>query len=389
MSALLALPVELLELIFSFVGSDYFRGQAERLLVCRLWKQIAHRAAWEHVTLDSRQIIRFTRAAARPYHELVWAHIKHLSLVLSDFVDWDPLERYSSHERLFCDAIQDDDGLTELDYLDLSSEMWLDWWVVFLNRALSNLARSFRKLVRLQTFRLEVALGEKPENLFSLRPHAWLWDVTFGDIIRGLGQPNLHTVVIDTRGTAITRQGARHGSLDSHVCDVIGKQMHRWRHVRLRMRRICSDVLTTCSLRTPQACLLQTLSIHLSLSDPRVDGWDPQLAENDDPSPDPGRLSGGWEVYEDLVAAGVAALPRMPRLRSARILCHNEVPLRIVAHDYVTGRRTKFSEGTWDWEDPDEETDHDDDSYRGEDSPTSDVTDHGGDLLTHDPDVGQ
>lgn len=309
--ALQDLPVEILCTVIRFVSSKQLRKQeACCLLVCKRWYTLAEPILLEDLVLSARQ---FTQLP-----DQVHAKLRTFSRTLTFHVhgpnDWPAEESLEQLNEKF-------------------------------NSCLLRCSRlvSFTLLVRTQ---FDPAQPMAPHN-----DYLSLWSPA--RFLDAFGVCKLSELVLDTCGSEF-KDGV-------HVCPQLALKIPTLRTVRLRMRRICPQVLNLqqrdCALPTR----IESIIINLSLkeADRFSAGYSRHCTES----------RRALELYDGMVAAAIDTAKQTSSLKVLRVLSHKHPSLEMVAKDCLAGAKVILSdEGDWDWADngcadPDEEEISDQDLF--------------------------
>lgn len=220
----LSLSPELLDSIFHYVDVS-----PQQLLICRSWYRPICRRLLRDIQMSSSTLFRIPLLSAE-YMELLYRYTHSVSIILV----------YPEHTGTYEHPMP----------YSLA-------WLYGINAALIELASKIVDFQRLQTFTfcnfLEVETSWHAIHMS-----------TFESILSGLSSHNLEFVKIDFPGAELENriQLNQHRFRRSHLCETISRHFPQARHVYLRTREICADLLQFKYICQP---LLETFTINLDL----------------------------------------------------------------------------------------------------------------------------
>ena len=317
------LPLEVLHLILGFVGPSQLQQQeACTLTVSRWWYNVAKPIVLEELSLTSNQLI-----------------------LLPQYM-YEDVTRFTRRVTLHIHSVEDQPN-RENPHSDIEEQKEAKW-----ERALVNHLEKFSVLLLrcagLNNFTFQAHSHFDPRDPLAPRQE-YLSTWSPAGLIDNLPTSKLTELVIDTCGSEIAD--------NIHVCPHAVRQIPRLRSVRIRMRRICPEILDIDQTTEDptKSSNIESLIFNLSLIEPdRLSaGFSHHCTE--------GRR--GWELFDDMVTAGSEAAKRLPSIKVLRVLCHKHPSQEIVVRDCITGTKTILpGEGEWDWGD-DGEPDPDDQDF--------------------------
>ncbi|OQE94262.1 hypothetical protein PENNAL_c0004G09995 [Penicillium nalgiovense] len=287
------LPVEIICTIIRFIGSDQLRKQeACCLSVCKRWYAIAKPLLLEDLKLSATQLVH----APHNVQPKLRTFLRHLTLDVHGPKGW-PAEQ----------------DITKLNEI---------------------LTLLVERNNRLASFTLRVRSEFDPASPLTPRQRYSSWDPT--RFLSILGTSNLSHLVIDTFGSEL--------SSAIHLCPQLALQIPSLKSVRLRMRRICRQILEFPQGDNVIRSQLESLVINLSV--PSVDQFFARFSRH---CTEPGLSS---ELYDEMITTGTEIARQTPRLKVFKIVCYRH---RIVCSDTVvmnciTGIKTMIP-GSWAWGD--------------------------------------
>ena len=287
------LPVEILCIIIRSIGSDQLRKQGVCcLLVCKLWYQIAQPLLLADLKLSATQLVHVP--------ENVYPKLRAFLL------------------QLTIDAHGPKDWPAEQD-------------IAKLNEILTSLVKQSNHLT---SFTLRVRSHFDPVNpLIPRQQYISSWDPT--QFLSVLGSSNLTHLVIDTYGSEMNSS--------IHICPLLALQIPSLRSVRLRMCRICPQILEFS--RGDSAMLLQIESLIINLSLQDVDRFSAGFSHH---CTEPRRA---LDLYNEMITTGTGIAKQPPSLKVFKILCHKHPFPDTMTMNCITGIRTILAGADWDWGD--------------------------------------
>ncbi|KXG47474.1 uncharacterized protein PGRI_013440 [Penicillium griseofulvum] len=286
------LPLEILCMIIRFIGSDQLRKQeACGLLVCKLWYEVAKPLLLEDLKLSATQLVQ---VPDNVYPKLK-AFLRELTIDVHGPEDW-PAER---------DIAKFNEILTSL-----------------VER--SNHLASLTLHVRSQ-FDLDNPLAPRQQYIST-------WDPT--QFLTVLGTSNLSHLVIDTYGSEMSNA--------VHICPLLALQMPSLKSVRLRLCRICPQILEFPRGDSAIPSQIESLIINLSLQN--VDRFSAGFSHH---CTEPRRA---LDLYKEMTTTGIEIAKQNPSLKVFKILCHRHPYSDTMTMNCITGVKT-ILDGTWDWGD--------------------------------------
>ena len=229
----LILPPEIVDSIFRYVDVS-----PEQLLICRNWYYPIRRCLLEHIRLSPSALLKIPIISDK-FVELLCKYTISVSIILHS-------PDVARQERK-----GDDSDAFEL-LLPYSEA-----WIYGINTALIQLASKIQCFQRLRSF-----------IFCNLLEIGTSWNVihvsTFEAILSSLSNHDLEFMKIDFPGADLENrlQVYGHWVNKTHVCEIISKHFPRSRHLHLRMREICSDLL---HIKSNNRSLLETFVIDLNL----------------------------------------------------------------------------------------------------------------------------
>lgn len=329
------LPLEILCMIIRFVGSSQLRRQeACGLLVCKWWYNLAKPILLEDITLSGSTLIHLPQRV----HEELRRFTRQITIDIQGFEDW-PDKKERPHEEA-----------------EERDSQWNEALAVHLDRFGALLLPSCSHV---DSFTLRARSQFDPAEPFAPRcDYLSLWSPA--SLVDTLQTCKISELVIDTCGSELNH------SIQGHVCPHRILLIPSLRSIRLRMRRVCPQILD-------MQCIESTTLFDESSTS------SPILPEREDPVVRPpskiesiiinlslketGRFSAGysqhctrqrrgWDLYEDMIMAAEEVVKRAPGLKMLRFLIHKHPSLEIVAKDCITGTKMILSDdGEWDWGD--------------------------------------
>ncbi|USP80490.1 hypothetical protein yc1106_07764 [Curvularia clavata] len=325
--SLLELPPEILITIFEYVGSQSFRSELTRLMVCKQWYAFA-RTAYFHDLRITTKILR--RLLASPYAETNLARIQknavRMELEFQGFEDWDSFHA-SSYD------------LPEVSWHVTYGRVERLAWTPEFNNDLLRLAKTVKKSQKLRCLRIQ-AITELHENtlLEERRHYLFTWAIR-----PFLSKNALTTLDLDLVGTELV-QGGKDGQ-EFHACVSIAALLTTLLRLRLRMRRICANVLNTGG--PDKKLRLNEVIINLSLANesPLVSSFSHAKCCNTS-------SSGLPQLQHALEEQAGVLVTQMENPMMVRILRQEgRMGRKMQAFDVLTGKTIVFEDGTeWDGE---------------------------------------
>ena len=296
---LLQLPAEILLQILDCVGSSFFREETARLTVCKQWFQHARLIYFKDLDLPQKTLERMMRS---------WNAI---DLCLAK----DTMESLS---------------LWLMGCEDRISHLHADSTATF-ESDLKKLAILVQECPKLRTVRIHAASEIYPINM-PLPRHNYL---TRPGIKPFLSIKNLTVLDLDLCGSSLlSHQG---GAISFHICPDIGALLTVLRRLRLRMRRICADVL-----RPPDhgsSLPLEEVIINLDLSEgPEITTVPPHSSTCISPA------TTFLEMKTDLEAQAKILAAKMASPKLFRILSHSVPRFELLSLDILTGKTMLLTE---------------------------------------------
>lgn len=300
-----ALPVEILCVIFRFVGSKELQKQGARgLLVCKWWYAVAEPILYEDLVLSANQFLQMPDPAAKKLVQ----YARHVQIYTDSRLDW-PCDSpgYLLGERLKM-LLSPGHGASAPDPAQLESF-------------------TLRTHTPYDGARL---LNPRDRCLPKWSPVA---------LVDSLAVSNLEHLVLDTRDSRFK------GGM--HVCPGLARKIPSLRSLRLRMRRIC-----------PRAFNIQRTGTGMGMSTSRIESIIINISLVE-PGHTYGRFSrhctkvvSTYELFNEMIRVASETVKQTPSLRQMRILRHKNPTISVLAHDCVTGKRTVLlGDRQWDWGD--------------------------------------
>lgn len=284
------LPIEILGSILRFIGSDELQKQDGcGLLVCKIWYQVARPLLLADLRLSAAQLLE----APVEVHSEIKARCRLLTIDLNGSSDW-----------------REED--TEL-----------------LNSTLNGLVDG-NNYLRSLTFR--ASKQSDPARPLALpNPYITKWNPT--PFFNALNTSKLAHLVIDTQGSDLSRT--------VHICPLLGLQIPALVSLRLRMRSICPCIFDFA--KGDGVPKIESVIVHLGLEDSE------RLTKAFSHHCTMSRSV--WDLYKDMIAAGVETATKTPSLKECRILCPQHPWPDIMTMNCITGRRTVLAGKIHDWSD--------------------------------------
>lgn len=318
---LLSLPTEIFHMILRFVGAKEFQAQLSRLHVCKAWYAVAQDVLLEEPRLSQKSLERLLLVPRR-MRALLEVNLQRLSICLDPCKDLAALGSPQSPwpprpERAY----------------------WaLNRWISQANDDLVKFGELLPYFAALKQLELKA-----PTELRSMPPFdtsdSYIHGSSLSVLLFKTSTLALTTLVLDTWGTSIVWPFNRHAHV--HICPLLARQLVNLRRLRLRMRRICPEVLGMDDDRFPH---LATVAINLCL--PGSHGPDMSSVHSSYCMTYSPRDAWG---QKDLVDAAISATQRMPKLKVMRILFFTSF-FDIIALDCISGKRMSLPAGA-DWDD--------------------------------------
>ncbi|CRG88349.1 hypothetical protein PISL3812_05379 [Talaromyces islandicus] len=310
--SLLRLPPEILEQIFNYIGSSFFREDLGRLTVCKQWLEFALPAYFKCITL-SQETLR--------------------NLITSGPC----LSSYSQEYAQESNSLNAT-GLNET-------------WINVVNDDLSQLAILAQQSHKLRTLRIRARRFPPPESLEP--PEDYL---PMASMQAFLSVGKLSFLELDLSSNFLDSSGQRGD--DYHICPAIGALLPTLRTLHLRMRSICPDVLKP---RDPNNCLhLSGVVINLSLTMGIMAAAHSKRC---------GSQGGGLlQLKADIQEQAAAIATRMASPKIIRILTHSLPLFKIQSLDVLTGK-TMILDDDMAW-------DEDGKTVKEESEPESEISGH-------------
>ncbi|MCJ1383336.1 hypothetical protein MMC17_006449 [Xylographa soralifera] len=256
---ILDLPPEILSAILQDVGPTQLRRTAENLLVCRQWYQLAlpiylSGLNLSSITLSAWSLIRF------PSTGLLFDSIAARTLRLSIRILGHCCRTEVSRPWFESEETEDDYSKSDSPEFDCASQVEgsaeSTRWDKKLNRKLGILAASLSSFVSLNEFHLQASGEELDTRRINLST------LTLQRLLESL-PATVDSVTLDTCGAHLISDTPN--SAPSHLCQVIAQRLSSWRRVRLRMRRICPELLKLQSDPKSYVVKLERLTIKLNI----------------------------------------------------------------------------------------------------------------------------
>ncbi|CZT18514.1 uncharacterized protein RCC_04359 [Ramularia collo-cygni] len=270
MASLLDLPIELLILILEKVGGRELRrgGGSARLAVCRVWYTAAlpiytSGFATSHVNLYGHNIdtlrSQFGYAGFRPIRHLMHKNTREVRIHLLGH----PWDEATAQADEICEYTtwnsppynRNEDPSTIVKALDA-------WRDVQLKPCLDELFSDLRRFEALESVIVE-ARSEPRHETVRIPHRDYMYVGTISKLLLNL--PVVHNLVsltLDTHGTELLG--------DDHICHMVADVLPRIRDVRLRMTRLCPDILGLRNVKAKDVklkCLIIKLHSPQSMSD--------------------------------------------------------------------------------------------------------------------------
>lgn len=218
---MLQIPPEILRTIFTLIREEQgLRVLTDISSVCKAWRDSAQSVLWSHVVLDNDTLQSFINGHANTTDKLkvirsVTLRIRVISLALPrSQYDVDTLEAYQLH------------GCPKSQILHRNIERF------------SNLISP--KLTSLESFSFFVdapPLNEAHQRINADDDNFWLETAILGRLLESLPASCI-SLELDTGGTDWSPRPKSH-----HLCSDIRYILPRFRHIKLRIYTICSQIL--------------------------------------------------------------------------------------------------------------------------------------------------
>jgi hypothetical protein len=297
----LKLPPELLLDILSYLGTEFFIQDIQRLAISKQWYDTAMRVFLRDLHFTTRSLERFTKdetvlMGSQPY-------VATVKLYLAAFNDVLPCPQTDDHPE------------HELIYK----------WTDQLNSSLEKLAAALQRC-----------------------PHMWSLSVVAREPLHSMGNAmvallsvNLTSLDFDTASSDHSSYGPREDDVD--LCRCINALLPTLRRLRCRMDCICESLLETPPQDTPLK--LEEVIVNLSISGLSDITTGCRFSKRC-PSPSSARHD-SWKRAIESRATELAL--RSNNARMFRVISHVLPSLGVVAFDAMTGRRYHLETGAeWD-----------------------------------------
>ena len=192
----------------------------------------------------------------------------------------------------------------------------LEEWASLINEKLVGLGAMLSNSKRLEEFSLEASSevdGEKGPRW------DYLHDSTIRSLISNLPS-SLNNLTLDMCGSRAVAADRDRSTI--HICPLIANRLHDLRHVRLRMRCICPQVLETSSYKPDVESSLKTLVIKLSL--PRFPEAVNEVHDGHTEFDAKSCVVTAIPLHKRMIAAGAAFTKSVPGLSMMRILYRSQ-----------------------------------------------------------------
>ncbi|KAI9804832.1 MAG: hypothetical protein M1825_001200 [Sarcosagium campestre] len=335
--SLISLPTELLYMILEELGPETFQEDINRLLVCKAWYRLALPICYQRVCLTSRNLDQVSRVAAA--YDVIIDNVKSVVLSLSGCDDWPPA---------------DGSSLSAFELSPAETDAASRWFGK-VECALENVVEMLEEADKLEKLQFTALSQLNVARLPFPPPQDYLYGPTIYQLLdTSLSHERLTVLELDTGGSALKQSWDTYEEV--HLCPLIASSFTHLRRLRLRMWRICPDVI---KVLTSGIASLEVVVINISLKHPlrmdcrswlwwshccgaEVHYWDHEYW------PDPFMDSN--EAYPTMVEAATQAKPALPKLRFLRVLSHIPAHKGLVAVDCLSGTNLMLPEGA-DWED--------------------------------------
>jgi hypothetical protein len=331
--SLVQLPPEIQVQIFDYVGSSYFRSDLSRLTVCKQWSKFACNACFREFYVTQKTLRRLLSSPyVEPSLSLVKDSAEILDLDLEGFGDWHsiPLSRHDSQAGTVINVSTWDSA---------HGRAVRAAWTTELNNDLVSLVTMIKPLRKLRILRIQATIELHP--LFPLLERRDY--LCLSTISAFLSASNLTSLELDLCGTRlIPHQSQEHGE-GFHVCTSIAALLTTLRHLRLRMRTTCAEVLKPRQHSTNLR--LNEVLINLSLSN------ESPLTTSAAHATCCGSSPGAFlQLKADMEKQAQVLVTQMEAPKIVRILTHALPGIAMRAFDVLTGRNVTLSEGA-EWDD--------------------------------------
>ncbi|MCJ1396522.1 hypothetical protein MMC18_009413 [Xylographa bjoerkii] len=253
------LPTEILSAILQDVGPTQLRRTAENLLVCRRWYQLAlpiylSGLDLSSITLSAWSLIRFPSTGL--LFDAIAARTLRLSIrIVGHCCRTEVCRPWFDNEGIEDDSSESDPPGFDCGFqVEGSAESTR--WDRELNRKLGVLAASLPNFVSLNEFHLQASGEELDTRRINLST------LTLQRLLESL-PATVDSVTLDTCGAHLISDTP--DSAPSHICQVIAQRLSSYRRVRLRMRRICPELLKLQSDHKSNLVKLERLTIKLNI----------------------------------------------------------------------------------------------------------------------------
>ena len=219
-------PADLLEVLFEFIADDKSLRQSGLLTSCLCvsprWRDIGVRSLWTHISLTSAQLEAFVSVPA-PSNYILVKSLTLLIVPVRPAVNPSCEERLDSGEPLRADFYLEDPVEMGAHGNSGTKALW---------KSLAKLPDLLPMMVALQTFSLYVT-----HNVFT-PADVGFW-IRYSDIKRLLASlpAAVENLELDTEGLE-TYQTA-----EQHLCLQLAKRIPQFHSLRLRLGRMCQQVL--------------------------------------------------------------------------------------------------------------------------------------------------
>ncbi|KAF2234929.1 hypothetical protein EV356DRAFT_428114, partial [Viridothelium virens] len=313
--SLLQLPAETLLQILDCAGSSFFCEKIARLTICKQWFQFARLVCFKDLNLSQGTLQRMMRSWDAVDIRLIKDTMESLTLRLMGYEDSSaiPDQRWN----LFRGG---DDGRHTLT----------DWTATF-EIDLKKLASLAQDCPKLRTVRIH-ASSEVYPIIAQLPRHDYL---TIPGIKPFLPVKNLTVLDLDLCGSSLLSHPGGH--VPFHICPDIGALLTVLRRLRLRMRRICADVLRP--LDHESSLRLSEVIINLDLSEgPEIATAPPHSLSCNALDLNFLEMKTGLETQAKILAANMES----PKI--FRILSHSIPKFELLSVDVLTGKHMLLTE---------------------------------------------
>ena len=370
---LLALPSEILILIFNYLGSAYFRKGPGQLTICKDWYRFAQVVLYRHLELTPailRQVCSSEHADKSLL--LIQESTESLDITMKGYTKWMTVRVPQGHPR---DAFS--------FWRRGAGRALLTEWTSTLNKDLARLAVVAQKSRKLRWMRVDAQVER--HSLHRNFAHRNYLSVRVVQSLLSLD--NLQVLELDLGGTGLSRLPKKKdgdGDNELHACKAVGALLLTLCRLRLRMGSICADALRPPSPPFPASSgqtdcrgdlRLSEVLVHLGLyhgsSDSTTLASASYCSRCAFAGEDGASGGGGFpELMAEMESQAGALAARMAKPKVVRVLAHTLPYAQVYASDILSGRRIR----------PNDSSVWDDDGYSVSDGSSVDIEDTSDDV---------